>query len=162
MNSVVEDIANMILAESSMNLTLGVNLHLYREPAKPDQTVSLFETPGMPPLPLLNSNEDTKHFERPSIQIRIRAFDADKGFELAYKIMNLLHARSQEVWGDYLYIGIFAVSNPDMLDWDVNNRVRIVLNLNIHRRLIVNIPHWSVDETHLLVQEDTGDFITEE
>lgn len=135
MNSVVEDIGNMLLAESSLDLTLGINLHLYREPATPDNTVTLFEAPGMSPVGLLGSNEDTKHYERPSIQIRIRNRKAEDGFALAYTIMNILQARAQEIWGSYLYSVIYAVGSPGMLDWDASNRVRIVLNFNIQRRL---------------------------
>jgi hypothetical protein len=135
MNSVVEDIGNMLLAESSLDLTLGTTLHYYREPAMPDNTVTLFEAPGMAPIGTLDSNEDTKHYERPSIQIRIRNRNAQDGFSLAYTIMNILQARAQETWGDYLYSVIYAVGSPGALDWDVSNRIRIVLNFNIQRRL---------------------------
>lgn len=133
-NSVVEDIANLLLAESSLDLTLGTTLHLYREPAMPDNTVTIFEAPGMAPVGLLGSNTDTKHYERPSIQIRIRNREPQVGFELAYTILEILQATAQETWGRYLYSVISATSNPTMLDWDVNNRVRIVLNFNIQRR----------------------------
>jgi len=135
MNSVVEDIRNMIEAESSLGLTLGDNLHLYKEPAMPDNTVSIFETPGIGPLGMLDSNEDSKHYERPSIQVRIRNTDPQIGFALAYEIFNVLQARAHETWGDYYYSIIYAVASPAMLDWDANNRLRIVLNFNIQRRL---------------------------
>lgn len=136
MNSSVEDIKDMLVAESSLDLTLGTNLHLYREPPLPDNTVSIFEAPGMPPIELLSSNEDTKHYERPAIQIRIRNKDAQIGFQLAYEIFNILQARGHEVWGDYYYSVIYAMGNPTPLDWDASNRMRIVLNFNIQRRLI--------------------------
>jgi len=133
-NSVCNDIASMLVAESSLDLIFGTNLHIHREPTKPDNTVTVFETPGMPPIGLLNSNEDTKHYERPSIQIRIRNKSADVGFDLAYTIQKILHARTQETWGSYLYTVIYASSSPMLLDWDEVNRVRIVLNFNIQRR----------------------------
>lgn len=134
-NSVCKDIASILEAESSLDLTFGVNLHLHREPTAPDNTVTIFETPGMPPVGLIDSNEDTKHYERPSIQIRIRNKNADIGFTLAYHIQEILHARAQETWGNYLYSIIYAASNPMLLDWDEVSRVRIVLNFNIQRRL---------------------------
>ena len=137
MNSVVEDISNMLLAESSMNLTLGGNLHLYREPAFPNETVSVFDTPGMPPEEVLSANEDSSPYERPSIQIRIKTSKPKEGFELAYKINALLHGRAQEIWGDYFYSIIYSINSPTMLDWGANNETRIVLNFNIQRRLIV-------------------------
>lgn len=133
-NSVCNDIASILVAESSLDLTFGTNLHLHREPTAPDNTVTIFETPGMPPVTLINSNEDTKHYERPSIQIRIRNKSADVGFDLAYQIQAALHARGQETWGSYLYSVIYSTSNPMLLDWDEVSRVRIVLNFNIQRR----------------------------
>jgi hypothetical protein len=133
--SVCNDIKSMLVAESSLDLVFGKNLHIHREPPHPDNTVTVFETPGMPPIGLLDSNEDTKHYERPSIQIRIRNTSADAGFNLAYTIQNILQARAQETWGAYLYSVIYASSNPMLLDWDEVSRVRIVLNFNIQRRL---------------------------
>lgn len=135
MNSVAEDVANMLVAESSLDLVLGTNLHIYREPAMPNNTVTIFEVPGMSPIGLLTSNEDTKHYERPAIQIRIRNIEPQAAFELAYTLQNTLHARVQETWGDYVYTVIYSTSNPTMLDWDASNRVRIVLNFNVQRRL---------------------------
>jgi len=135
MNSVVEDIANMLLAESSFGFTLGDDLHLYREPPKPDNTVSIFESPGMPPVGLLGSNEDTKHYERPTFTVRIRNTDPEAGFTLAYQIMQVLQARAQETWGSYFYSVIYLMSGPAMLDWDASNRIRIILNFNVQRRL---------------------------
>jgi len=135
MNSVAEDIANMLAAESSLDLVLGTTLHIYREPATPNNTVTVFEVPGMPPMGLLASNEDTKHYERPAIQIRVRNIDPQAAFELSYTIQTLLHARAQETWGSYFYSVIYSTSNPTMLDWDASNRVRIVLNFNVQRRL---------------------------
>ena len=135
MNAVCEDIKNILEAESSLGLVFNTNLFLYREPAKPDNTVTIFEGPGMPPLSHLGSNEDTKHIERPSIQIRIRYKNADEGFELAYEIQNVLHALIHEVQGSYNYQLITAISSPALIDWDDSNRARIALNFNIQRRL---------------------------
>ena len=136
MNSVVEDIKDMLEAESALGLTLGTNLFLYKEPAVPDNVVSVFETPGMPPIGLLDSDTDTKHYEKPSAQIRIRHKTSTGGFALAYQIQGVLQVIANETWGDYYYALIYAVSNPYMIDWDENNRIRIVLNFNIQRRLI--------------------------
>jgi hypothetical protein len=136
MNSVVEDIRNMLEQESSLGLILGENLFLYREPAKPNNCVTLFEVPGMQPIILLDSNEDTKHYEKPSLNIRVRNTTAEDAYSLSYQITEVLHARAQEIWGDYLYSCIYSTIAPFQLDWDENNRIRISLNFNIQRRLI--------------------------
>lgn len=155
MNSVAEDIANMLEAESSLGLTLGDSLHMYREPAKPNNTVTVFEVPGMSPVGLLNSNEDTSHYERPAIQIRVRNNKPEDNFALCYQIQNILQARCHEIWGDYYYSVIYSTSNPSMLDWDASNRVRIVLNFNVQRRLLPDI-HPITNFTATVV---TGNFI---
>lgn len=135
MNAAIEDIKNMLLAESSLDLVLGENLHLYREPAKPDETVTLFEVEGMPIVGLLDANEDTKHIERTSIQIRIRTRNAENGYVLGAKLIQLLHGVANEEWGDYFYLLIHHISGPALVDWDDSNRARIVVNFNIQRRL---------------------------
>lgn len=135
MNSVAEDIKNMLLADSSLDLLFGTNLHLYKEPAFPDETVTIYEVDGMPYVGLLQSNTDKKHIERPSIQIRIRTHTAEAGYELGYKIINVLHGLANEIWGSYFYILISHVNGPALMDWDDNDRARIVLNFNIQRRL---------------------------
>lgn len=136
MNSVVEDIKDMLVAESALGLTFATNLHLYKEPATPGNVVTIFETPGMPPIGTLDSNETTKHYEKPSIQVRVRNKVADTGFALAYQIQSVLHARAHETWGDYYYSSIMSIGNPAMVDWDDNSRIRIVINFNIQRRLV--------------------------
>jgi len=135
MNAAIEDISSMLLAETTLGLVFGTSLHLYKEPAQPHNTVTLFETTGMPPIVTLGSNKDTKHYEKPSIQIRVRNSSAADAYALAYEIQKRLQARAQETWGDYFYSVVYAVGNPFELDWDLNNRIRVVLNFNIQRRL---------------------------
>ena len=135
MNSVVEDIRNMLEQDSSLGLELGDNLHLYREPPKPNDCVTLFEVPGMPPIITLGE-KDTKQYEKPSLNIRVRNTDAVNAYALAYQIIEVLNLTSHEIWGDYLYTSIYSTSQPFELDWDENNRIRISLNFNIQRRLI--------------------------
>lgn len=136
MNSVVEDIKDMLLAETSLALVFGVSLHVHMEPASPDNTVTIFETPGMPQVGTFDINSDTKPLERPSIQVLIRNKKSDVAFTLAYEIISRLQKRSQEVRNAYKYGSIIAVSNPHILDWDTNGRIRVVVNFNIQRRLI--------------------------
>jgi hypothetical protein len=136
MNAAIEDIKDMLEAESALGLTFATDLFLYREPAKPDNTVTLFEGPGIAPIGLLGSNEDTKHYERPSIQVRIRNREANVAVQLGYEIISVLHARAHEKWGSYYYELIAVIGTPYLMDWDENNRARVILNFNIQRRLV--------------------------
>ena len=135
MNSVVEDIKDILEAENALGLVLGTNLFLYREPAMPNEIVTLFETPGMQPIGLLSSDTDTKHYERPSMQIRVRYKTAETALAMAYAVEKVLNVVANETWGDYYYALIYSMTNPFMTDWDEENRIRIILNFNIQRRL---------------------------
>jgi len=53
---------------------------------------------------------------------------------LAQEIMISLHGRAQETWNGTLYSVIEHISGPGLLDWDGNNRVRLVINFNLQRR----------------------------
>lgn len=132
MNASSVDIKD-ILAESSLGLTFADNLFIGREPAKPNDCVTIFDTPGFPPLLTLDEGGD---YYYPSVQIRVRNTDYRNGWDLIHKIMILLHGRANELSpdGTILYTGIYCSSGPALLDWDDNNRVRFIVNFNMQRR----------------------------
>lgn len=136
MNSAIEDIKDILEASTDLTLVFNTDLFLYKEPARPDNCVTLFDAPGRGPLPVLNANMDTKPYERPSIQIRVRNKDAQVAMELAYKIQTVLHGVSNETWGLYKYALIAASSSPTLFDWTEDNSIRAILNFNIQRSLI--------------------------
>jgi len=136
MNSVIEDIKDILVADVSLGLTFGTNLHLYKEPAKPDNVVTIFEGPSIPPIGLLEGKEDTKRYERPSLQLRIRYTDPQEAYNIGLAIAASLHGMSNFVQGDYFYGLISLTNGPTMLDWDDTDRLRVVLNFNVQRRLL--------------------------
>lgn len=131
MNITSEDIKDMLVAESSLGLVFTNNLFIGREPTKPDDCVTIFDTPGFPPQLTFKQSE---RYEYPSIQIRIRNKSYKDGLELAQDIKDSLHGRAQETWNGTLYSLIQCSGSPTLLDWDENNRARFIINFNVQRR----------------------------
>ena len=130
MNSAVQDIKDMLVAES-LGLIFGTNLFVGKEPDHPDECATLFETAGLPPQLTFDASE---RYERPSFQVRVRSNSYLTGWSLIHNIMCALHGRAQETWNGTLYSVIYCSSGPAMLDWDQNGRVRFVINFNLQRR----------------------------
>jgi len=126
-----EDIKDMLEADSSLGLIFPTNLFIGREPAKPDETVTIFDGYGFPANISLD-NESI--YEYPSFQIRVRATRYDDGMELAKKIVDSFQVRANETWNGTLYMFVRATSNPTLLDWDENGNCRIIINFNTQRR----------------------------
>jgi len=129
MNAPSEDIKNMLLAESSFDLTFAKNLFVGHEPANPDNIVIVFDRyGGTSPVTL-----DGEVYEYTSAQIMVRDRDYQKASDLIGDIKDSLHGRANQVWGESLYTLILCTS-PAMLDWDDGQRVRFIINLNLQRR----------------------------
>ena len=130
MNAPSEDIKDMLVAESSLGLTFATNLFIGREPPEPDDCVTVFDTPGFPPLLTLNS----VGYYYPSIQIRVRTAAYMSGWDMAEAIRTVLHGKANETWNTTLYTVIYCSSGPALLDWDANGRARFIINFNLQRR----------------------------
>lgn len=134
MNAPSEDIKDLLTYESSAGssteLIFPDNIFIGKEPAMPNNSVTIYDTPGYPPQLGLND----KGYEFPSIQIRVRDSSYVNGWDRAEIIKDSLHGRAQVTVNGTLYSVISCTSGPFFLDWDSKNRVRFVLNFNIQRR----------------------------
>ena len=138
MNSPAQDVADMLIAAGDSSgigdtgaMVLGTDLFLFREPSKPDNTVTIFDTPGFPPW--LGLAGETG-YEYPSIQIRVRNRSYLTGWALIEEIKNSLHGRHGKTWNGTLYTSIICSSGPALLDWDDNGNCRLIINFNLQRR----------------------------
>lgn len=131
MNPTSIDVKDMLEAESSLGLAYGTDLFVGREPHKPQNCVTIFDTPGGAPDEYYN--QDAAYYY-PSVQIRVRNVDYVIGWNLINDIKVLLHNRAQETWNGALYSAIACSSEPALLDWDENNRARFVTTFNLQRR----------------------------
>jgi len=130
MNATSEDIKDMLVADTSLGLTFATNLFINDEPAKPDNCVTIFDTPGFPP----DLRLDGVGYESPSVQIRVRNRSSQAAQSLINNIMISLHGRAQQTWNGTLYTVIYCSSGPALLDWDANRNARYITNFNIQRR----------------------------
>ena len=130
MNATSIDIVDMLISDSELALTSGVDLFIGNEPAKPRNVVTVFDTPSFPPYFGL----DTIGYEYPSVQIRVRNQKYNEGIELIESIKNLLHVRAQETWNGTLYSVIYCASGPALLEWDDNGNAVFICNFNVQRR----------------------------
>lgn len=132
MNACSVDIKDMLVADTSLGLTLAGNLFVGKEPTTPDNVVTVYDSYGFPPsLTLAGKGED---YYYPSIQIRVRNRDYRTGYNLAHDIMVSLHGRAQQTWNGTLYTVIYCSSDVALLDWEDNGLCRFLTNFNIQRR----------------------------
>jgi hypothetical protein len=136
MNSSAQDIKDMLVAVPSLGLIFATNVFIGKEPSKPYNAVTLFDTHGYPSERLLTGSENGNDFQYPSIQIRVRNTTYPDGWALIEKIKESLHGRAQETWNGTLYSSIFCSSGPAWLDWDDNANVRFIVNFDITRRKV--------------------------
>lgn len=130
MNPASIDVKDMLVAESTLALTFATNFFIGGEPTKPNNTVTIFDTPSFPPDKYLDPAE---RYYTSSIQILVRNTSYETAASTARDIMELLHLRANEIWNGTMYTVITATGEPAFLDRDANNRARFVTNFNLQR-----------------------------
>jgi len=129
MNPPSVDIKDILVAHGSLGLTFDTDLFVGKEPTKPDDCVTIFDTPGFPPDKF---HDQSVNYNRPSIQIRVRN-NYLTGWALVNDIKNVLHNTGPETWNSTIYDSIFCSIEPALLDWDKNDRARFVTTFDIQR-----------------------------
>jgi hypothetical protein len=138
MNNCAEDIRHILEAglddsdssSGGLGLVYAVNLFVDREPAKPINCVTIYNTEGRPPYLGLNC----VGYEYPSVQIRVRNSDSNVAWALIEGIKDSLHGRHQQTWNGTLYSVIACSSGPALLEWDDNGNVILFINFEVQRR----------------------------
>ena len=93
MNALSVDIKDILIASESLSFTFGSNLFIGREPESPDNSVTIYDTPGGDRgTTLLGSNG----MQNASFQVRVRNNSYKAGIELCESIIQALHGRHQE------------------------------------------------------------------
>lgn len=129
MNPSSVDIKDKLVAES-LGLVFATNLFIGKEPASPENCVTIFDTPGRPPEVFFDASYT---YNYPSIQIRVRDNNYLDGWELLNNIKGVLHNEGPETWNDTVYTSIVCIQEPALLDWDENDRARFVATFDIQR-----------------------------
>ena len=127
-----EIIKNILEGETA--LIFAQDLFIGREPERPSNTVTIFDTVDQgPQLTLNNSPENKTAYDYTAIQIRVRHVDYKEAMNRATQYMRILHNRGNEIFGEIRVTLIEALDNPSLLDWDKNDRARIITNYSIQR-----------------------------
>lgn len=135
MNAILTDIKTLI--ESGSSLKFGTDLFAGREPSSPDSTVTIFDLPGRGRL-LYKAKDDSDPgsdaYEYAALQARIRNADYEKAMNQANEIVDILHGIGNQVVSGTLYTVIEAIDSPSLLEWDDNNRAKVIVNFQLQRR----------------------------
>lgn len=129
MNLVTVDMMSLIV--DGTDLTPGTDLFIGREPAFPDNIVTLFDTPGGGPW--LGMRKEDGRYDYSAFQIRIRNRGYDEAMSLGWDLVGILHGIGNQTINNTLYTLVEALDDPALLDWDDNNRARVVVNFAIQR-----------------------------
>ncbi len=127
------DIRDLILLNQTPpldDLEFGKNMFIGREPATPDDCVTIFDTPGFPPDPHMDPES---RYYRPSIQIRVRALRYESAYSMITTIKEAIHNLYLAI-NDTVYTGILCSQEPALLDWDEKGRCRWVTTFDLQRR----------------------------
>lgn len=133
MNPTTVDIRDILIGVSSLGLTFATNLFIGRQPAEPDQCVTLYDTSAGIPEQTLR-DENTALYEYPSVQVRIRDNNYLDAYDLAYAIYFQLHNNNPQTINDTLYSSISAIQTPTFLTWDAKDRAEFIFNIKTIRR----------------------------
>ena len=131
MNPPSEDIKDILLLNSSLGLVFNDNLYVGKEPTKPRDCMTIFDSGVFGQ----NLGLTEYGYERQSVQIRVRNMDYLTGWGVVQGIKEYLHGGTFEINGT-VYTVIYCSSGPALLDWDDNGNVRFVVNFDMQRRLI--------------------------
>lgn len=131
MQACSEDIKDILLSESALDLVFGTNLFIGREPSTPNNCVTIYDNPG--DSPVITLQNDVALY-KPSVQVVVRNVAYLIGYNLIHSIFLALHGRNNEVWNSTTYCSIVAVNDPFLLEWDSNGRAKFVCNFSIIRR----------------------------
>lgn len=130
MNPVSVDVKDILEADSGLGLEFGANLFVGKEPDKPNECVTLYDTGGKGPRSTFEKSEKY-YYHR--LQVRVRSTSYLSGMTLAQEVMDVLHGLGHEEWNNTTYELIRAISSPLLIGRD-GGRIIIVVNFDVQRR----------------------------
>lgn len=131
MNACSVDIKDILINETTLSLSFGDDLFVGREPESPDESVTIYDTPGAGRGTNLQGSDGT---HEASIQVRVRNNSYKAGVDLCESIIQSLHGRNQEKWNGTVIFSIICKNGPHLLKWDDNERAIFIANFNVQRK----------------------------
>lgn len=132
MNPASTDIADILEAESVFGLTKGVNLFSARQPSAPSDCVTIYDLPGNPPMLTMKKSESQYYYS--GVIVRVRNIDYQAAWDLSFQILQFLHGTGHTTINGTSYQLIRALGDPQLIEWDENNRAVFVTSYDIQRK----------------------------
>lgn len=109
----------------------GWSIATAREPAKPDDTITVYDTGGRDPA--------SRHcfLYQPTIQIRSRSHDYGRAYEKLAEASYLLYHSIHLIRGGIKYISLNQTGDITSLGVDDNDRFRLTLNFQLQTQPLV-------------------------
>ncbi len=123
------------LSTGGLGLTSGTNLFLGMLPDKPEQACGIYETGGFFPIHAMAASAGNAVVERPRIQIVTRSATYQGARQLMHNIYKRLDGLRDVTINSTRYLYMQAVSSPAQMGLDGSGRPRIVLNVDIVKKL---------------------------
>lgn len=102
----------------------GQTLFVSREPTKPNDVVTVYDTGGFDPEP--------NDYLRPTVQVKVRNHDYSAGYAKAEQVRDILH-EATFTQGGFRYMGIWVMSDIAHIGYDSNDLALFTINFRIHR-----------------------------
>ncbi len=131
MNAASVDIVDMLEEDSDLGLVFKTNLFVGHTPDKPNNAVTIYDTPSYPPSLTFDKDE---RYSYASVQVNVRNVNYEAAFTLGNAIVDSLHGRAHETWNDTFYAVIYCQTEPALLEYDNKQRVSLIINFEIQRR----------------------------
>lgn len=127
--SVLTDLGGYLDSQSAL-VTLGTNFFYSILPEAPDNCVALIETGGPAPLFTLGA-VNTPVIERPQIQFLVRNTSYETGSQTANALYLILTQIANQSINGTRYLRVVAISNPNLLERDMNKRCVFTCNFDV-------------------------------
>ena len=107
--------------------TFAEDIHVSREPASPDNVVTLYDTGGSAP-----ANYDIE-LRQPTIQVRVRHTSYTDAVAKQEEIFEILNAIKTQVIGANTYLGAWMTTDILSIGRDDNDRHLLTANYQVQR-----------------------------
>jgi len=102
------------------------DMHISKEPAKPNNVITLYDTGGYPPNPKFSQGQ-------PTVLIRVRNSSYVNGYDKCVEIKDALLGLPKQVINSTTYVGIWMESDIGFIEYDENGRAIWTMNFRISR-----------------------------
>lgn len=134
MNVLIKDIATFISADTDW--VFGTNMFGGREPTQPANVLTIFDAPGQGRFLFSSRNDNgpgSKPYDYLAFQLRVRSPNYEQAMTQALELVDVLHGIGNIELAGTLYTVIEASDSPFLLEWDEQNRAKIVTNFLAQR-----------------------------